>query len=157
MPDYWQQPEVITWTQLLLNSYEQLLGKSLIERTGNPTEEAEKLFFAPLMLLSHDNQANPLLNYGNQTALNLWEMDWETLIKTPSRQTVADPDTQEQEQRQQMLKQVQEHGYMTNYQGIRVTYKGKRMKITNVTVWNIIDQNHSYCGQGATCIEWYFL
>ena len=47
--------------------------------------------------------------------------------------------------------------YMTNCQHIRVTAQGKRMKITNVTSWNIIDHNHFHCGQGDTCIEWYFL
>jgi hypothetical protein len=157
MQDYWQKPEVIKWTKLLLDSYENLLGMSLLERTKDSPQAAQQLFFAPFIVLSHDTQASPILNYGNQAALNLWETDWETFTKMPSRQTVAPENTQEQETRSRMLKIVQEQGYITNYEGIRINCQGKLLKITEMTVWNIFDESHSHCGQGATCVKWSFL
>jgi hypothetical protein len=157
MQDYWQKPEVIKWTKLLLYSYAHLLGISLLERTEDSYQDAQQLFFAPFIVLSHDTQASPILNYGNQAALNLWETDWETFTKMPSRQTVAPENTQEQVTRSRMLKIVQEQGYITNYEGIRINSQGKLLKITEMTVWNIFDENNSYCGQGATCIKWSFL
>lgn len=47
--DVWQQPEIITWSQLLLDSYQRLLGKQLIARIGNAEEDA-KILFLPLWL-----------------------------------------------------------------------------------------------------------
>ena len=117
-------------------------------------QDSQQLFFAPFIVLSHDTQASPILNYGNQATLNLWETDWETFTKMPSRQTVAPEKTQEQVTREQMLKIVQEQGYITNYEGIRINSQGKLLKITEMTVWNIFDENNSYCGQGATCVKW---
>jgi MEKHLA domain len=49
---------------------------------------AEELFAAPFVIVSHDTQADPVLNYGNRAALTLWEMSWEELTRTPSRLTV---------------------------------------------------------------------
>ena len=46
----WQKPEIITWNQLLLNSYKKLLGSELIERQGTPEAQAKELFFAPFVV-----------------------------------------------------------------------------------------------------------
>ena len=53
-------------------------------------DQSERLFFAPFVVVSHDSQSDPHLNYGNHRALALWEMDWEELRNTPSRLT-AEP------------------------------------------------------------------
>ena len=86
----WQDDNWIEHTQILLNSYRQFLGDELIARDGSPTEQSQALFEAPFVVVSHGTQADPILNYGNQVALNLWEMDLETLLQTPSRMT-AEP------------------------------------------------------------------
>jgi hypothetical protein len=157
MSNYWEQIEVISWTQLLLNSYEMLLGKALLERLDKPLLEAKNLFFAPFIVLSHDTQTSPIFNYGNQAALQLWEVDWDTLTKMPSVQTVAPPDIEEEKTRAQMLKKVAEQGYITGYEGIRINSRGKLMRISEVTVWNIMDLSGCYCGQAATYNKWAFL
>jgi len=86
--EVWQQPEIITWSQLLLDSYEKLLGHQLIERKGNAQAQAQALFFAPLVVASHGTEADPILNYGNQKALDLWEMTWDNFIKLSQYVTV---------------------------------------------------------------------
>ncbi len=86
MPEeVWRQPEIIIWSQLLLDSYEKLLGHQLIERKANTEEQAKALFFAPFVVASHGTEADPIYNYGNQVLLDLWERGWDDLTKTPSR------------------------------------------------------------------------
>lgn len=62
--------------------------------------QAQALFDAPRVVVSHQTQADPVLCYGNRKALALWEMDLATLTSTPSRLT-AEP--VERAERQRLL------------------------------------------------------
>lgn len=153
--EIWQQPEIIAWTQHLLDSYERLLGQVLLERKGTVEEQAKTLFFVPFVVVSHGTQNDPIFNYGNQTALDLWELNWNDLIKTPSRKTTKDRLTQAG--RAEMLQQAKEKGYIDNYQGIRISSTGKLFKIEKAIVWNISNSQGVYLGQAATFGQWEFL
>lgn len=155
MKEIWQKPEIIVWTQNLLDSYEKLVSTALIARKGHLEEQAKNLFFVPFVVASHDTQNDPIFNYGNQTTLNLWEMSWEELVKTPSRKTVKDNISEEE--RAKMLQQAKEKGYIDHYQGIRITSTGKLFKINNAIVWNITNPQGTYLGQAATFSQWEFL
>lgn len=152
--EIWQQPEIINWTQILLNSYQQLLGQNLIEPTLSQEEQSKTLFFAPFVVLSHGTQSDPIYNYGNQIALELWERNWDELIKMPSRLSA---EKVLREERQTLLDQANSQGFITNYQGIRISKTGKRYKINDVILWNLTDQNNQYCGQAATFSQWNLL
>ncbi|HAC64741.1 MAG TPA: MEKHLA domain-containing protein [Cyanothece sp. UBA12306] len=152
--EIWQKNKIISWSQLLLDSYQKLLAKELITRTDNAQENAKALFLSPIVVVSHGKEANPIFNYGNQTALNLWEMSWQEFIQTPSKSPV-NPD--EIEQREELLKTVKNKGFVENYRGIRSSRTGKKFWIKNVTVWNIIDVNSNIVGQAATFPDWTFL
>ena len=52
---------------------------------ADPDYQAHALFQSPFAVVSHGMEEDPLLNYGNQVALELWELTWEQLVKTPSR------------------------------------------------------------------------
>ena len=153
-PEIWQKPEVINWTQLLLDSYNKLLGKELIPRKGTKIERAKNLFFAPFVVASHGTESDPVLNYGNQKALDLWEISWQELIKMPSKKT-AEPINQQE--RIEMLEQASKQGFIDNYRGVRITSSGKRFLIERAVVWNLIDNEGKYCGQAATFSDWNFL
>jgi len=43
------------------------------------------MFLAPYVVVSHGTQDDPILNYGNRVALNLWDLPFENFTKTPSR------------------------------------------------------------------------
>lgn len=154
MTPIWQDPRIIAWTQCLLDSYEQYLQRSLISRKDSQEEQAKFLFFAPFSLVSHDNQKDPLLNYGNQTALNLWEMTWEQFTQTPSRLTA---ESLNQQGRAKILSQVSDQGFIENYQGIRISRTGKRFLVKNVTIWNLVAQQGVRCGQAAIFHDWQYL
>ncbi|PUA35872.1 MEKHLA domain-containing protein [Paenibacillus elgii] len=134
----------------LIRSYRRLTGNELLPGPESSGSLAEKLFLSPIVVLSHGTEDDPVLNYGNQAALNLWEMDWETFTRTPSRYTAEE---MERMQREHLLKMVQEQGYADDYTGIRISRSGRRFYIKKATVWNITDKDGRYAGQAACFSE----
>ena len=149
--DWWQTPPVLVWVQRMLDSYGHWTGNDLIDRTGSMSEQSHRLFFSPFAVVSHDNQTDPHLNYANQCALTLWEMTWEELRKTPSRLT-AEP--MNRAERTRMLEQAASRGIITDYRGIRISRTGRRFRVEQATVWNVLDESSSPCGQAAMFSTW---
>ncbi len=141
-------------TALILNSYKQWMGKELIPMGAADPQAALNLFYSPFPVLSSNTDADPILNYGNQAVLNLWEMTWENLTQTPGRLT-AEP--MERSLRENFLKTVKEKGFIDNYSGIRVSSTGKRFRIRNAAVWNLIDPAGNFKGQAAAFTAWEYL
>ena len=154
MEDIWHKPWIIEWTQYLLDSYAHWLNKDLIPRQGTELEQAKQLFTSPFAVVSHGLQDDPILNYGNRTALILWEMDWDQLTQTPSRLT-AEPVNREE--RARMLERAKTHGYISDYRGIRISSSGKRFLVDHATVWNTRQPDGTPLGQAATFDSWTFL
>ena len=152
--EIWKRPEIINWSQLLLDSYKRLLGHELIEREGAAEEQAKELFLAPFVVASHGTEADPIYNYGNQVILDLWERNWDDLTRTPSRLS-AEPILREE--RQMILEKSATQGYLKHYQCVRISRTGKRYKIEDVTLWNVLNEQGKYCGQAATFSKWFAL
>jgi hypothetical protein len=147
MTPLWQQPAVVRQTQLILNSYRRWLGKELIERSGDEVDEAQRMFDATSVVVSHGTQEDPVLNYGNAMALALWEMNFEHFTSTPSRSTV-EPD--QREERAKLLQRTTLVGFSDDYSGVRIAKSGRRFRIQGATVWNLLDEAERYAGQAAT-------
>ena len=134
------------------------LGKSPpqdpLEPSVSPAQFAEQIFHAPFVLVSHGTEADPVLNYGNEAALALWEMSWAELTRTPSRLTAEAPN---REERARLLATVTARGFIDDYSGIRVSKTGRRFRIAQATVWNLLDERQQYCGQAALFTHWEFL
>ena len=148
-----QQPEIIRWSQVLANSYRQIIGTNLID-ADTPEQLSKALFYAPFVLVSHSTQADPIFNYANQTAMQLWGLDWDEFTQTPSA-SVTQPD--QISDRALMLKQAAEQGYIDNYEGTRIAKSGKKFLIKQVRLWNLEDEKGDRCGQAATFPEWQWL
>ena len=134
-------------TERLRRSFHALTGRNLIDPALAPEVAADALFHAPFVVLSHNTDPDPLLTYGNQSALELFELTWEELIQMPSRLTAEAPD---QAERARLLAQVAARGFIDNYAGVRVSRTGKRFRIEQATVWNLTDERGRFCGQAAT-------
>ena len=147
----WGEPRIVEWSQLLLDSYRHWIGKDLIERTTSKKQQARRLFETSIVVVSHGVELDPILNYGNQTALDLWEMPWEHFIKTPSRLT-AEPD--DRTERARMLERAKLYGYFDGYRGIRISSTGRRFLVEQALIWNIIDSAGTPVGQAATFSQW---
>ena len=142
----------ILHTQRILASYKRWTGRDLLKPSHLPT--IGLLFYAPFVVVTSNNATDPILNYGNQAGLNLWEMSWEKLTQTPGRHTA---ESMHRDERQKFLDAVQKNGFIDNYSGIRISSSGKRFKIENATVWNLIDEKGAYAGQAATFTSWKYL
>ena len=142
----------LTWIRWMLDSYAFWLKRELIDRTGTLEEQSKRLFVAPFVVASHTDAEDPILNYGNRQALELWEGNWEAFTGIPSRLT-AEPVNQPE--RARMLEQVATHGFITDYQGIRISRTGRRFLVKQATVWNILDDHGTIRGQAATFSQWH--
>ena len=138
----------------LAHSHLRWTGRDLLPPEHDTRELARKLFTAPFVLVSHGTEADPVLNYGNATALGLWEMSWEELTATPSRFTAEAPN---REERARLLAEVTQNGFIANYAGVRISSTGRRFRISRATVWNLIAEDGSPAGQAATFGQWEFL
>lgn len=144
-------PFSVDHVQLLLDSFARLLCRQLVARHGSANEQAEQLFQAPFVVVSHGTEADPVLNYGNAAALALWEMNWDELTRTPSRLT-AEP--VHRDERARLLARTREHGFVDDYSGIRISKTGRRFRIEQAIVWNLTDENGVHHGQAATFDRW---
>lgn len=135
----------------MLNSFRRFVGRDLIERTGDAAEEAKIVFQARFVVVSHGTQDDPILNYGNKTALPLWEMDLPTLMSTPSRLT-AEP--MHRDERAQLMTRAARDGFVDDYRGIRISSSGIRFLIERAIIWNLVDAAEQRVGQAATFAHW---
>jgi len=138
---------------LLVSSFELLTGKKILPPAIEVNNVSRELFFAPFAVMSHGTETDPVFNYANQCALDLFEMTWENFIKLPSRYS-AEMDSQEE--RDRILQRVAEDGYVDDYTGTRISGKGRRFRFTNAVVWNVFAED-CYYGQAALIRDWALL
>ncbi len=142
---------------LLIKSFRKATGNKLGKKswTNLKGEDlTEVLRTAPFILASHGIEADPILNYGNEAALKLWEATWEEFTSMPSRLT-AEPIMRSE--RDRLLHEVTTKGFINNYSGIRISTRGRRFRIHKATVWNVLDDSETYCGQAVVFSDWEFL
>jgi hypothetical protein len=144
----------IAHTACLARSFQHWTGRELLPGAAPGPELAAGLFAAPFVIVSHGTEADPILNYGNQAALTLWEMTWAELTRTPSRLTAEAPN---REERARLLDTVTRHGFIDNYSGVRISKSGRRFRIDRAIVWNLLTADGRPCGQAAMFDRWEFL
>ena len=147
----WRNPDWVAHTRIMLDSFRHFVGRELITRRGQPDEDAKTVFDAPFVVVSHGIQDDPILNYGNHTALSLWEMDVPTLTSTPSRLT-AEP--VHRDERDGLMSRAARDGFVDDYRGIRISRSGKRFLIEQAIIWNLINARGERVGQAATFSDW---
>lgn len=136
---------------LLIASYKRATGKDLVQKETTDAASARALFEAPYGVVSHSTDADPIFNYGNRTALKVFELDWDTFTQLPSRESAAPMNRAE---REQLLNEVNRQGFMDDYRGERISAKGRRFYIEKATIWNLIDASGNYRGQAAVFYKW---
>jgi hypothetical protein len=152
----WQSPEIRTRLDLALESHRHWTGRDLVPELpaiGTP-DRYEALWSMPRVLVSHGIEDDPIFWYGNQAALRLWELDWESFTRTPSRYTAEAP---LRDERAELLDRVTRAGFIDDYAGIRISRTGKRFRIRQAMVWNLRDPQGSFAGQAASFTDWEFL
>lgn len=133
---------------LLVDSFMRLTGERLLDAETNI---AAALWQAPCVILAHGTQADPVFFYGNRMALELFEVSASELLAMPSRLSAEAP---VREERAQFLQRVTQHGYVADYSGVRISATGRRFRIMQATVWNLIDEAGLVHGQAAAFDQW---
>lgn len=137
---------------ILRDSLRHWAGIELVDPELSRQEAACFLFHAPFAVVSHDTAKEPIFNYANQAALNLFDMSWKEFTSLPSRFS-AEP--AKQAERERLLDEVSAHGFINNYSGVRIGRQGRRFFIDNVVVWNLIDSASGiHKGQAALIRDW---
>ncbi len=154
MQTVWQRDNVIALTQIFEHSLRHWTGRTLLPGVVPPAKLAKAVFHAPFVLVAHGTEADPVLQYGNRTALALWKMSWEELTQTPSRLTAEAPN---REERARLLAAVTAKGFIDDYSGIRISKSGQRFRILQATVWNLLSSDGNLCGQAAKFDHWEML
>ncbi|MBL8251829.1 MAG: MEKHLA domain-containing protein [Candidatus Competibacter sp.] len=129
-------------------------GRELTDGRLPISEQARCLFDAPFALLSHDAAPDPVFTYVNRTAMALWDMDWTEMTRLPSRLS-AEP--MEQAARARFLADVKARGFVDGYEGVRISKRGRRFRIRDALLWNLLDDMAQPCGQAALFADWQFL
>jgi hypothetical protein len=140
---------LLAHNQLLIESFYRQTGRQLLPKggdSGNYSSVHQQLLNSPFAVVSHDTQVQPIFNYANNAALSLFEMQWSEFTSLPSSKSA---EKISQTERDHLLNNVNKRGYIDNYQGVRITASGKRFKIEDAVVWNLIDAADNYCGQAA--------
>lgn len=143
--------DIAAHAELLCASYLRWTGRHLVEPLSGPQGAAALLDLAPFAVVSHDTQADPVFNYANRRALELFEMDWDEFTRLPSRLS-AEP--LNREERSRLLERVSRDGYVDDYTGVRISKNGQRFMIRDATVWNLFDAAGTARGQAALITHW---
>lgn len=134
-------------SRLIVESYLRWTGQKLVDPALPDSDIENQLRELNAVVVAHDTGADPVFIYGNRKALELFEMDCDRFTRLPSRLS-AEP--LHQSARQRLLDDVQKHGFSAAYSGIRVSSSGRRFRIENATIWNLLDAQGLHHGQAAT-------
>ena len=116
--------------ELIFSTYHKLFSKPLCVVGANQSV-LEGLYTAPLAVLSHGVEDDPVFNFANQVALDRFELKWEDMIQLPSRFSAEAPN---REERKILLDRVSKDGYIDDYQGVRISSTGQRFMIKQAAV-----------------------
>ena len=131
---------------LLTRSYAKLLGKPL---TGC---SAVWLYHdAPFAVVAHNTDPDPRFVYANKAAQSCFEYGWDEFVTLPSRLSAEE---MLREKRQTVLEAVARDGFIAGYSGVRIAKSGRRFRISNTVIWQLIDDDGVFRGQAATFADW---
>lgn len=134
---------------LIGESFQRLTGRTLLDAPG-----PEALWNAPRVIVAHGTETDPVFFYGNRQALGVFEMDFASFTRLPSRFSA---EAQTREERANLLERVSRDGYIGDYAGVRISATGKRFRIEQAVVWNLVDAEGVCHGQAATFDHWQWL
>lgn len=135
---------------LVADSFHRLTGRVLVDVPAD-VPLAQAMWHAPCVVVAHGTGADPVFFYGNQLALALFEMPFDVFTRLPSRFS-AEPVARDE--RDALLARVTRDGYIDDYAGVRIAASGRRFRIEQAVVWNLVDEHGGLHGQAATFRLW---
>lgn len=129
------------------------MGEPLLPEGDPPGADLARWLYedAPFCLLAHDTQEDPRFVYANLTAQRCFEYSWDEFTGMPSRLSAEAPDRAD---RQRFMDAVQRQGFVSDYGGMRIAKSGRRFRIEQATVWNLLGRDGIRYGQAALVPVW---
>lgn len=146
--------DILQHVALLRSSFQRLTRSELLNPALTAEQAVAELQHAPFAVVSHGVEADPIFNYANQKALDLFEMQWEDFVQLPSRLSAEE---MQRDARARLLERVTRYGFVDDYAGVRISSSGRRFLVRNATVWNLLDESGLYRGQAALLKDWEYL
>lgn len=143
VPDNYRGEDMAQRIALIAQSHARLVGRALVTESPDPVSA---LWHAPLAVVAHGTEPDPLFFFANQAALTVFRAALDELVGLPSRLSAEEPLRGE---RQALLDRVARHGFVDDYAGVRVALDGSRFRIRDAVVWNLIDEAGRRHGQAA--------
>ena len=125
--------------QLIIDSYQHWTGTTLV---NTPKE----LYLLQKPVLSHNTMDDPVFNFANIAAQELFEMELDIFLSTPSKYSAEQI---ERKDRDHLLRDALKNGIIDNYEGIRISSTGKRFHIKKTQLFNLIGSSNKILGQAA--------
>lgn len=144
VPSQYRSAEAEQRISLIAASFARLLGRPLIEHRDDVVAD---LWYARHAIVAHGTETDPLFFFGNRAALDAFAFDVDAFIGLPSRLSAEAPLRAE---RQALLDRVTRDGFIDDYAGVRIAATGRRFRIENAIVWNLIAADGTVHGQAAT-------
>lgn len=138
----------MAYARLLVESLHRLTGRAMVDPSLPDPALAAALWEMPLPLVSHGTERDPVFRHANRAALALWEMDWHSFTRLPSRRS-AEADAGIQTDRNALLARALEQGWVEDYEGLRISATGRRFRIAETVLWTVTDSRGTRHGQAA--------
>jgi len=148
LPAPYRDPDRIRRIALIAESHKRLTGRDLVAGDG---DVVRALWEAPLAIVAHGTETDPLFFFASRIALQRFETDAEHFLGMPSRYSAEAP---LREERQALLDRVTRDGFIADYAGVRIAATGCRFRIEQATVWNLSDASGALHGQAAAFDKW---
>lgn len=137
--------DIIMHSLTLIDSYFRCLGKPIFPEKVEISSAAKALWELPLAVVSHGTEEDPIFNYANKAALEVFGVDWETFTSWPSRETASKED---QPGRDKLLASSLKDATICSAI-VRRNPAGREFRILDVQLWPLTDLNGEYYGQAA--------
>jgi hypothetical protein len=148
----WLDDRVVQRCRILADSFQRVFARPVIPQP--PADDralAQALYDAPVVIVSHGDEPDPVFWFANRTAQRLWEVAWADFIRMPSRQSV---ESGGHEERERLLARTRACGGIDDYQGVRISASGRRFRIQDVAFFNLSAPSGALVGQAAVFATW---
>jgi hypothetical protein len=143
VPPQYRAPETAPRIALIAESFARLLRRPLVEGGG---DVIAALWEVPVAVVAHGVEPDPVFFFGNRAALTAFDSEVAAFTAMPSRLSAEAPLRKE---RQRLLDRVTRDGFIDDYAGVRISASGRRFRIENAVVWNLVDGQGLHQGQAA--------
>ena len=144
-------PEDAFFFELVAGSFARLVGRPLVDQQLGNSSASWLYREAPFVVLAHNTDADPRFIYANRAAQACYGYGWDEFVALPSCLS-AEPGLRET--RQTALDSVARDGFVAGYSGIRIAKSGRRFRILDAVIWQLIDAAGTFHGQAATFARW---